>query len=209
MNVSVTTAVLVLLFMGSAPSITGCAGRIQRMYGGPELSASELAILHDSRRVFVSSLVSVVSVDGQRVEPTVARYSLLPGSHRCEVWVDRLSPVSLIILHDVYYTDAVCAFELNTVPGSSYELVDVDSGSHGEREMYKATLELRRRVGDGGAEAMNVPAECAGMDVFEHGRFEIPHDLARGGLLCRTSAECLKDGAVCTIRNGYIYGTCQ
>ena len=185
----------------------GCASHVQHVYVGAERRVTETATIYTSRRAFVSSIVSVLSVDDQRVQETATGYSVLPGAHVYQVWVDRLSTGSLFLLHDAYYTEAVCGFTLDAAPGSAYQLLDVDNGSvtpEKEGGMYEATVEIRSD-----SVLARVPAECAGVDLFEHGLLEIPHDLSKGGLLCRSSSDCAKAEAACVIDAGHAFGICR
>lgn len=202
---------LMVIFLAFMVNMAGCVPHIQRSYDGPERPSAEIVTIYNSRRAFTSSIVSIVSADDHRVKATLAGCSVLPGARWYQVWVDRLSTFSLFLLHDVYYTEAVCGFKLDAVPGTVYQLEDVDNGDvvpNKEGKMYKATLKLRQHLAKGATIVLNIPAECASLDLFKLNLVDIPHDLTKGGLLCRNSMDCLKDGAACIIGRDYVYGIC-
>ena len=188
-DISTRRTFLMVIFLAFMANMAGCVSHIQRSYDGPERPSAEIVTIYNSRRAFTSSIVSIVSADDQRVKATVSGYSVLPGAHWYQVWVDRLSTFSLFLLHDVYYTEAVCGFRLDGAPGSVYQLEDVDNGDvvpAKEGEMYKATLKIRQHLAGGAAIVLNISAECASLDLFKLNRVDIPHDLTKGGFCAGT-----------------------
>ena len=192
--------------------VTGCVSTIYKAYDGLERPTAETVIVYNSPNIPSLSSIRIVSIDNQRVKATVAGFAVLPGAHCYEVWVERLSTAALFFLKDSYYTEAVCGFKLEASAGTFYQLVDVDNGvvvPANERKMYKATLKIKQTIAQDAPILLNALAECASLDLFNHSWYDIPHDLAKGGLLCRSNADCLRKGAACVIETYYSYGICS
>jgi hypothetical protein len=190
-----------LVVMACITFVAGCAS-IYQAYDGPEQPASEVAtVSRVSPYAFVWSYIAIYAVDGHPLSNGLWNgVSVLPGTHRYQVFDTRRSKLAAALGQDAFYEEATCGFMLDAAPGTTYTLVSVDSDgqvSTSERKVYRASLEIEERFACGDPVTRHIPIECASMDLIKHGWFERLEPIFLKGFLCQEQSECLAEGEAC------------
>lgn len=138
--------------------------------------------------------------------------SIALGEHTYQVLVTRRSKLAILILQDIFYRDAVCAFSLNARPGYSYTLGDVtnsDKVMDGRAIMYRAKLQLVEQESAKPPSEMAVDAECTSTKNLK-GEFVPPSSWWNFQLdtLCKQHGTCGRVGEVCRTDPGFRFGVC-
>lgn len=203
-----TTRLILLACIGC---MTSCASHTYKIYEGPERPLSQIVTILNSPKYSFWSFIRMDSVDGLRVKAAATGYTVLPGAHWYQVWVDRHAQGAMFLL-DAYYTEAVCGFSFDSAPGTTYQIMDVENGQIDQdkkRKMFKATTVVEQQLGEGKSITLRIPAECVSWDFLNAGSFKRNDQSAKGGFLCRDNVDCRNEGETCVDETGYLYGICS
>jgi hypothetical protein len=191
--------------------MTSCASHTYKIYDGPERLSSQTVTVLNSPKYAFWSFIRIDSVDGLRVKSAATGYTVLPGAHWYQVWVDRHAQGAMFFL-DAYYTEAVCGFSFESAPGTTDQIMDVDNGQivqDKERKMFKATTVVEQHLAEGNSITLRIPTECVSWDFLNAGSFKRNDQSAKGGFLCRDNVDCLNKGETCVHETAYSYGICS
>jgi hypothetical protein len=205
------SAAVTLIIMVCVAFESGCAFSPHKTYDGPGRPASEIVTLYPSSQFAFWSQISIHSVDGQRFAGNVGAISVLPGTHWYQVIDSRRSKLAMLFLHDYFYTEAMCGFMLEAMPGTVYSLLNIESGglvATNERKVYRASIEIEERFAERDPIVRHIPIECASWDLLPHGWHVLFSEPLALGFLCQDNAHCLAEGAACIKEAGYSYGIC-
>ena len=138
--------------------------------------------------------------------------SIEPGVHSYQVLVTRRSGLAILILQDMFYRDAVCAFSLDAQPGHTYTLGNVTKAekvSNSQEAIYRAILSVVEHQEGGQSTERLIEVECASTK-FLKGDFVPPSSWwnFKLDLLCSQNSSCTRDGEICRKQSGFQYGIC-
>lgn len=146
------------------------------------------------------------------IKNQLAGASIEVGKHSYQAIVSRRSKLAILILQDMFYLDAICAFNLDARAGHRYTLGDVLSDNPeyiSEATMYRARIEIQESTAGEHPFLRLIEAECTSVKNVK-GAYVPPSSWLNYQLdtLCSKEIDCERPGGVCRIEPGFTFGVC-